>query len=340
MTPLARDLIQRMPQLTAQRATELSLGNAKLNQPYVQKSVLDLANETSADTFPSALVISAGPSLHRTNGVQRIKKSGYKGPLICADGALGACLRNGLVPDYVVSLDPNRTRVVRWFGDTGLAMAPDDDYFRRQDLDPYLRTQELKRNQELIELVNKHGPSIKAILATSASQPVTQRCLESGMDVYWWNPIYDDYDAPESLTRQAFEINRVPCLVNGGNVGTSSWVIAHAVLAKQEVAVVGMDFSYAPGTPMENTQYYKEMMEMFGDQAGDAFITIENPFLNETWFTDPAYYWYNQSFLQMAQEAECTTYNCTEGGILFGEGVEFVSLDGFMESQDVSVGSR
>ena len=337
MKRLASELVRRMPQLTVQRASRLALENAQLNQPYIQKTVLDLAQEMAMDTSRSAIVISAGPSLHRTHCVDQILESGYDGTIVSVDGSLGVCLRNGLIPDYVVTLDPNRTRPVRWFGDVDLTSIPDDDYFRRQDLDPYLGTHELDRNQELIELVNKHGPSIKAIISTSASQPVTKRCLGAGMQLYWWNPTYDDYDSPNSLTRQVYQSNNVPCLVNGGNVGTSAWVFAHAVLGRQEVALVGMDFSYAPGTPLVNTQYYNEIDEMFGDKAGDAFIHVDNPYTGETWFTDPAYYWYNQSFLELAQEADCNTFNCSEGGILFGKGVEFVPLRQFLTSQDGAV---
>lgn len=334
MKRLARSLVRRMPELTVKRASEEALANTALNQPFIQRTVLDLVQDTASDESPSAIVISAGPSLHRTNSIVRILESGYGGTIICADGALGHCLRSGLVPEYVVSLDPNRTRVVRWFGDVGLESTEEDDYFRRQDLDPYLGAKELERNQELIELVNKHGPSIKAVIATSASQPVTKRCLESGMQLYWWNPIYDDFDSPDSLTRKVYTLNKAPCLVTGGNVGSAAWVFAHAILGKKEIAVVGMDFSYAPDTPVEKTQYYKEIVKMFGEKSVDAFIQVPNPYLGETWFTDPAYYWYNQSFLQMAQKADCTTFNCTEGGILFGKGVDFIPLEEFLSAHD------
>ena len=333
MKRLASELIRRMPELTIKRISDLALENAEMNQPYIGKTVLDLAKESAAEASQSAIVISAGPSLHRNESVKRIKGSGYDGTIICVDGSLSVCLRNGLIPDYVVTLDPNRTRPVRWFGDVELTSIPEDDYYRRQDLDPYLGVAELERNQELIELVNKHGPSIKAIISTSASQPVTKRCIESGMELYWWNPIYDDFDSPNSVTRRVYQANKVPCLANGGNVGTSAWVVAHAVLGRSDVAMVGMDFSYAPDTPLLNTQYYKEIEEMFGDKTADAFIYVDNPYTNETWFTDPAYYWYNQSFLQLAKEAECNTLNCTEGGILFGEGIEFVPLRQFLSSQ-------
>ena len=119
-------------------------------------------------------------------------------------------------------------------------------------------------------------------------------------------------------------------MVTGGNCGAAAWVFAHAVLGLKEVALVGMDFSYAPETPLNQTPYHKDMEELFGDRAAEAFIEIYNPDINETWITDPTYYWYRQSFLDMAQKADCVTINCTGGGILFGEGIECISLEEFL----------
>jgi hypothetical protein len=309
------------------------MSNAKLNLPYVQNTILDLPNGSTQAGTDSAIVIGAGPSLNRQNSIAQIKDAGYRGTLICADGALGQCLRGGLIPEYVVSIDPHPTRIGRWFGDPELVLVSDDDYFRRQDLDPHLRIDELVRNKELIEMVNEHGPGIKAIISTSVSQRVAKRCLEAGMSLYWWNPLFDDFDAPDSLTRQVYQLNKVPCMASGGNGGSAAWVFAHAILGMRQVAVVGMDFGYAPGTQLGQTQYYPEMREIFGDRAEEAYIDVRNPYLKETWFTDPAYYWYRQVFLEMAQEASCETFNCTEGGILFGKGVKFMALGKFLALQ-------
>ena len=252
MKKLARELVGQMTELTVQKAAGMAMANANLNMPYIGRTILDLARQESPRDGPDhAIVVAAGPSLHRQNSIAQIAESGYDGTLICADGALPHCLRSGLVPDYVVTLDPHPNRIVRWFGDPDLAADNQDDYFRRQDLDPHLGTDEVARNAELIELVNKSGPKIRTIISTSASQRVTKRCLEAGMDLYWWNPLYDDFDAPDSLTKKVYRLNKVPCMASGGNGWSSAWVFAHAVLGKTKVAVVGMDFGYAPETPLE-----------------------------------------------------------------------------------------
>jgi len=205
-----------------------------------------------------------------------------------------------------------------------------DEYFQRQEMDPALRRDELSYNRELIDLVNEFGPRIKAIISTSASAAVRDRCIESGMELFWWNPMFDDHENPDSYSRKIFEENQVPCMVTGGNVGTSSWVFAAGVLGAKNVALTGMDLGYPPGNPLKNTQYYTELVELFGDRMEEAFTTIYNPHIKETWYTDPAYYWFREGFLELAALAPCTTYNCTEGGVLFGENIKFMKLEQFL----------
>ena len=332
MKSLASELVARMPQLTALVSSEIALKNTRLNLEYMGRTISDLVNQDGTGGSGSAVVIGAGPSLHRQDSVGQLLRSGYHGQIICTDGALPTCLRAGLVPQYVMTLDPHSSRIVRWFGDPSLTeeITSKDDYFRRQELDPYLGADEINKNKELVDLVNQYGPNIKAIIAACVSAGVAKRCLEAGMQLYWWNPLYDDYADPGSLSRQAHDLNKAPCMATGGNSGSAAWVFANVVLRKKEIALVGMDLGYLPGTPLAKTQYSEELEEVFGEQMSEAFIDVENPHTGEMWFTDPTYYWYRETLLQMVRDADCVTYNCTEGGILFGEGVEFIPLQEFL----------
>lgn len=330
MSDLGKRLSAEVSAVTLQKSAKIGLENARANLPYIKKTINDLLPDASE----SALVVSGGPSLHRQKTAQQIKQSGYRGALVSVDGAMGYCLRNGVVPRYVISVDPHPDRIVRWFGDPDLDKRQKDDYFSRQEMDPQFYENERRYNAELLALVDRHGSQIKAILGTSVSPSVTRRCLQAGMDVYWWNPLYDDYDQPDSYSRQAYELVGAPCMVTGGNVGSSAWVFAQAILKKRYVALVGMDLGYPPDHPVQNTQYYKELSEMFGERANEAFIHVYNPYLQQTWYTDPTYYWYQQVFIEMVKHAHGETYNCTEGGILFGEGIRFVPLADFLSRFD------
>lgn len=330
MSTLGERLSVELGAVTLQKCADAGLANARANLPHIRKTINDLPPDASE----SALIISAGPSLHRQNAAQRIKQSGYRGALVAADGALGYSLRNGLVPRYVVSVDPHANRIIRWFGDPDLEKREADDYFQRQEMDPQFYEKERKYNGELLALVNQYGPRIRMILATSVSPSVTQRCLQAGMDLYWWNPLYDDYDKPDSYSYRVYELTGVPCMVTGGNVGSAAWVFAQAVLKKRRVGLVGMDLGYPPNHPIEKTQYYKELEELFGEHVNEAFIPIYNPHLQQSWYTDPTYFWYRKVFLEMLDHAHGETYNCTEGGILFGKGIRFVPLADFLSQFD------
>lgn len=326
---LGRRIAKALEAATFERVAQVGLANAEQNRPRIARSVLELA-ETPLGAGDAALVVGAGPSLARRRSLERLRESGWGGTIVAADGALGACLRAGVVPHVVVTVDPHPERIVRWFGDPRLTEPSADDYFRRQEMDPVHRHDEVGANRALVELVDAYGPKIKVAAATCAAPAVVERCEQAGMEIYWWNPMYDDYERPDSISRRLWELNRLPCLNGGGNVGTAAWVVTHAVLGKRRVGLLGLDFAYPPGTPYEQTQYYPELVDLLADRFAEAYTHIENPHVGETWFCDPAYVWFRDVFLGMAGDADCETFNCTEGGILFGDGIAFVTLDDFL----------
>jgi hypothetical protein len=152
------------------------------------------------------------------------------------------------------------------------------------------------------------------------------------MQIYWWNPMLDDPDQAGSRTRELMDMNGFPAVNAGGNVGSAAWMIADAVMGKQRVALTGMDFGYYDDTALSATQYYREAVDMVGmERVAEVFSRIYNPHVGAWFISDPAYQWYRKCFLEMAAEAECQTYNCTEGGILFGPNVIFCTLREFLE---------
>lgn len=333
MKSMSPSALQAIAAATYRKTAEIGLSHARKNRRYVEKTIADLSAKLQREEGPpqmTALVLSAGPSLHLRGTAERVRDSGFSGPVVATDGAFGYCLRNGVMPSYVVSVDPHPARIVRWFGDDRLKERPADDYFRRQDLDPHWLKNERKRNNELIQLVDAVGPRVPAILSTSVAPSVTERVLKAGMSIYWWNPIYDDYDDVNSYTRRVFDLNGAPCMATGGNCGTAAWVFAGSVLRARNVGLTGMDLSYPPQTPIEHTQYFSELKNVYGDRFAEAYIRVKNPYLRETWFTDPTYWWYRQSFLSLAEKAPFKTFNCTEGGILFGKAVKWCGLSDFV----------
>ena len=331
---LAQLLQARMPELSDLRRAQDAIDNAGRNQRYLKHGT-SLAELRGADFGKTdrAIVIAAGPSMHRASPFPALTTANYDGAVIATDSAILRCLRHGIVPDLVVTMDPHDASIVRWFGDPELdARALEDDYFRRQDMDNLFHD-EVRTNRELLDLLGRHGPKMRIALSTSAGEKVVRRAIDCGMQIYWFNPMIDNPDLPQSRSRRLYETNGLPLVNCGGNVGTACWMIADAVLRRSHVAVAGMDLSYYADTPYLNTQYYRVMLELVGEEGlGALFVRIHNPHLDQWFYTDPAYLWFRDVFLELARDADCITYNCTGGGILFGEPVRFMTVAEFIEA--------
>ena len=336
---LGRQLVAEMNQLTLYRHGSMALENEVRNRAVMNrgKSIAALRN-VSLGRGDSAIVIAAGPSIRQQDPLQQIEQHGYGGALVATESAIRYCLQRGVTPHLVVSVDPNPTRVVRWFGDPNLSEETlrADDYFKRQEQDTDFAN-EMRANDQILELLNRHGPDMRIALSTSASQTVVDRVLETGMEIFWWNPMLDDPDDADSVTATMQRENGMPALNSGGNVGTACWMMANAVLDKRRIALTGMDFGYYNNTPYFNTQYYHEAVALVGEENLDSvYIRIHNPYLDQWYFTDPAYMWYRECLLELTRdETDCRTYNCTEGGILFGEGIDFISLKEYLSDSTV-----
>jgi hypothetical protein len=155
---LGRAIAATPEDVTLRKVRDVGLANARMNAERIRTGEDILALQgTRLMEGDTALVIGAGPSLHRTNVAARLKASGFRGPIVATESAMAYCFRNGLVPDLIVTLDPHATRIVRWFGDPQLTQKAleQDDYFARRDLDPGFAADQLRTNAELIALVNQ-----------------------------------------------------------------------------------------------------------------------------------------------------------------------------------------
>ncbi len=308
--------------------------HARQNLGKLGRSLRELARPTGAKAT-SGVVVSAGPSVRRRRSIDRLVECGYGGTVIAVDGSYTSCLKAGLVPDYVLTLDPHPTRIVRWFGDPDYeANTRHDDYFARQDLDVSLRQAGIDGNRRDIALVDAHASRTTLVIASSAPANVVARATQAGFPLYGWNPLVDDPRAPGSLTRALREINGLPCMNTGGTVGTAAWVFAASILGLPRIALVGFDYGYYADTPIEKTQTYYELVALLGDveKARRCFLDICHPTSGEVYYTDPTYFWYRRNLLELLQQAPdgVRTVNCTEGGTIFGESIPCASLDAFL----------
>jgi hypothetical protein len=325
-------LVEQITDIGKQWHSDDLIKNAMNNSSYSHKSFKDLPALSSLKQ-QSAIVISAGPSLHKFDVLKKLKASNYQGTIVAIDGSLVKCLKNGIVPDYVLTLDPHPTRIVRWFGDDEFEKnSRYDDYFSRQDLDVEFRNNSIKENLENITLINQHAKQIKLIICSSAPKNVVKRANDANFDMYWWNPIVDDPKQADSLTRKIYQLNKKSCMNTGGTVGTAAWIFANAILKIPQIALTGMDLGYHFDTPIEMTQTYYELQEFVNSKAelSALFPQFTFPLTGEVFYTDPTYFWYRKNFLQLLTIAQGHTVNCSEAGTLFGDNLSCSTLSEFL----------
>lgn len=265
----------------------------------------------------SAIVVGRGPSLFQHGHLQMlheaIEKGEYKGMVIASDGGLIPCLENGVVPDVVVSVDGAPT-IKKWFDHP---------------------------------LVHQYGKNIKWIASVTIHHSVYLAGRAAGMTVYWFMPTFDDWRQIESWTRLERLLsttpeypNGIPAMNSGGNAGAAAWIVAMEIFKRSPIALIGIDFGYPEGTPIEQTHYYDKMLE---EAKGDvnlikkAYPQFYHPTFKTKAYVDFIFYHYRQAFIQMQKETALWyrlyggTVNCTEGGTLFGYGIKCMTFKDFLE---------
>ena len=311
------EMVNQITQIGLEWHKETILENSKRNSKQISRTIRELRG-CGAER---ALVVSAGPSLYRNSTLQRIKQSGFLGTIIAIDGSYIQCLKAGIVPDYVVTLDPHPTRVVRWFGDPDFEQnSKGDDYFARQDLDVDFRQNSLAENAANIALVD--GNKTNLVIASTCPENVVRRT--SSFERFWFAPLVDSPDQ-QGITRQTMAATSLPALNTGGTVGTAAWVFAQSILGCKNIAVVGMDLGYYPDTPLEKTQSYYMV-----NGNPEMYHWEDTPY--GRYFTDPTYAWYRQNLLDLLEANQCTLTNCTEAGMLYGPNIKNMKLEEWITS--------
>ena len=334
MNPRFQNIVNQITSIGYDWHASTLLENSRRNAPHLAKTIREIA-PPAGRKGTAAVVISAGPSLYKNNILTRIKQSGFDGTVIAIDGSYVRCIKAGIEPDYLATLDPHPTRMVRWFGDPDLeANLEGDDYFSRQDLDVAFRNNSLEENRKNIELVNRHGRGQKLVICSAAPENVVRRVVDAGFDAYWWAPLVDNPGSPESLTRAIVKETGLPAMNTGGTVGTAAWVFALSRLKIPKIAVVGMDLGYYKAdTSYQLTQTYHTLKALVGEEDfAEYFPEFTYPGTGEAFFTDPTYYWYRSNLLDLVSASGTKLYNCTGGGTLFGSGIECLELETFFES--------
>jgi hypothetical protein len=260
----------------------------------------------------SAIVIGAGPSLYEKNHLELLVNSDYDGTVLLTDSMLKRCLKIGINPD----------RFSKFFVLT---------------IDPYLFTANFYDD----EIIKKYGKKIKCILSSCTSPDTVKICKNNDLDIFWFHPLIDDYRKLESISKimnlmTKSEINPkgFPGLQTAGNVGAFSWIFSWAILGKSPTALIGLNLGYLGDTKIENTQHYNELLKVCDnlEDVTKKYRKILNIDLNCEVLLDPVFDYYREALLDLVKRTPSwtKTINATEGGSLFGEGIENMKLSDFL----------
>ena len=285
-----------------------------LNHIWNGKSIRDCFSYNKKFKSKTALVIGRGPSLIKNKHLELLSDSGYNGTIICADSALKSCLNSGVTPEkfkrfYVVSIDTN-------------------DYVN-------------KFYQGSI--VKRFGKKIKCLLSTTVHPSTYKDATKSGMDVFWFHTLFDYNKGKSSfnyisgiISKSKNHVRGFPAIQTGGNVGTSSWILAWSILKLSPVGLIGIDHGYTndmswvaiseqhkiPKGINQNSKAYKK-----------AYPTVYNPDFRTYCKQDPLFVYYSNALKEFIPKAPdwVKTINATEGGAIFGKGIKCMKFGEFLK---------
>jgi hypothetical protein len=252
----------------------------------------------------SAVIVGAGPSVWNHKHLDLLKEyvdSGkYKGIVCTTDRMLEPCLERGIIPEISVGVDGSP--IIKKF---------------------YVNS-----------LVEKYASQLKIVINTTTDHGVVEHLKKIGAPIYWFNPLYDDpHRSNESFTKlqrlmteTELHPNGVPAITAGGNAGCATWIIANNLLRRGNLALIGMDMGYPEGTNLEETPYFSALQYAPDPSGliGQFYKKIYHPTFKTNAYVDKIFAHYRESWrgLVLKTMPWTKTVNCTEGGTLFGEGIE------------------
>lgn len=236
-----------------------------------------------------AIVIGAGPSLHRNNHLEMLSESGFGGKIFAVDRVLKDCLDNGVVPDYVLVLDGS------------------DKIMHYIDHD----------------IIDDHIDEIGAIMCITTHPSVVDRW---GGEIFWFSNSVEPDIAP-NVSYMLHLLLKKTELSTAGHASSLGWCVAHTI-GSREIALIGVDLSYPMDTPMEETWYYDRYAERLGgniEEIKKLYKTYHHSFFDTDCYYEPVFGSYLECSLEHFETAAstgCKIVNCTGGGAIEGHGVE------------------
>ena len=286
-----------------------------LENIWNEKSVRELSQNYNNSNPSAALVIGRGPSIINNNHLKILAESNYNGKIVCTDSALIDVLKSGLTPDkfqdfFVVTIDTNLP-VKNFYSDY---------------------------------VVNEFGKKIKCLLSTTVPPTTYEAIKKSGMDIFWFHALFDFSRDKTSfnhianvMTKSKNHHKGLPAIQTGGNVGTSSWILSWSILKSSPVCLIGIDHGYLQDMSWEEIDKNHKLPEGINKNSESfkkAYPTVYNPEFKTYCIQDPIFQYYSNALKEFIPRAPqwVKTINATEGGAIFGKGIECMTFRKFLKN--------
>lgn len=247
------------------------------------KAIMNIAKDRPA------VVIGAGPSLQEYHHLELLAESKLYtnkiGTIITTSHGLKDCLEAGIVPDYMILIDPEPVMI---------------DHFNHS-------------------IVEKHMKEVTAIFTISINHEV--------FEAWKGNKIFFQSIIPESTIPNVHAVlsglfRNITEMDAGANAGTTSFSVA-TLMGCNPIALIGMDLSFLPDTPVEETPYYNTFRPAFEtkeEMMKECYHFHTHSFFGNKCYTDKIYYNFVRGFISGAKLAKdkkgVRTINCSGRGVI------------------------
>jgi len=254
-------------------------------------------------TDSPAIVIGAGPSLHRNNHLELLSESGFDGMIFATDRVLKDCLEHGVVPNYVLILDGS-DKIMKYI-----------DY----------------------DIIDDHSDEIGAIMCITTHPSVVDRW---GGEIFWFSNSVDSDVAP-NMSYIFHLLLRKTELSTAGHASSLGWCVAHTIGCRN-IALIGLDLSYPMDTPMEETWYYDRYAERFGgniEEIKKLYTTHHHSFFGTDCYYEPVFGSYlgcSMDHFKGAKANGCEIVNCTGGGAIEGPGITCMHFKDWLLGKNIT----
>jgi len=279
-------------------------------------SAKKLSSFNSSQNENSSLVIGRGPSLKKQKHLELLANSNYRGNIVCTDGGLVTALEMGITPDKFPK-------------------------FHVVTIEPYSRVEKLYNNP----IVEQYGSKIKAILPTIASPTVVERIKNSGIAIFWLHLLFDYNEGKKSfnhissqMVRSKNHLNGLPAIQTGGNAGTASWFVSWQILKCSTVGLIGINHGWEEDDPWEKIISHgfenpEKLIDKDESALNKLIQKIYNPEFECYCYLDPIYQFYSTTLKEFISRSPSwvNTINATEGGSIFGDRIQCMTLKKFLE---------